>query len=155
VSGGGFRGRRRPTRSSSHFWAGAKIFSPPNFCSPKFFHPARLDSKFKMLKKLAIWTSSKQGLRLKKINPINSTTFVLFDKYCPTVDQLGSKDSSRDFQLNCVKKIVTFGCIGPGLAGTHRAHAPACPASWLNAKLKLPWSRSGTFVLLLPGHVFA
>jgi hypothetical protein len=28
--------------------------------------------------------------------------FFLFGKYCPTVDQLGSKDSSRDFQLNCV-----------------------------------------------------
>jgi hypothetical protein len=35
-------------------------------------------------------------------NLMNSTTFVLFDKYCPIVDQLGSKDSSRDFQLNCV-----------------------------------------------------
>jgi hypothetical protein len=33
---------------------------------------------------------------------INSTIFVLFDKYCPIVNQLGSKDSSRDFQLNCV-----------------------------------------------------
>ena len=36
------------------------------------------------------------------LNPMNSTTFVLFGKYCPIVDQLGSKDSSRDFQLNCV-----------------------------------------------------
>jgi hypothetical protein len=35
-------------------------------------------------------------------NLINSITFVLFGKYCPIVDQLGSKDSSRDFQLNCV-----------------------------------------------------
>ena len=33
---------------------------------------------------------------------MNSTTFVLFDKLCLIVDQLGSKDSSRDFQLNCV-----------------------------------------------------
>jgi hypothetical protein len=33
---------------------------------------------------------------------MNSTTFVLFDKYYPIVDQLDSKDSSRDFQLNCV-----------------------------------------------------
>jgi hypothetical protein len=33
---------------------------------------------------------------------MNSIIFVLFDKYCPIVDQLGSKDSSRDFQLNCV-----------------------------------------------------
>ena len=33
---------------------------------------------------------------------MNSITFVLFDKYCPIVDQLGSKDSSRDFQLNYV-----------------------------------------------------
>jgi hypothetical protein len=38
----------------------------------------------------------------KNFNPMNSTTFVLFDKYCPIVDQLGSKDSSRDLQLNCV-----------------------------------------------------
>jgi hypothetical protein len=38
----------------------------------------------------------------KKFNPMNSTTFVLFDKYCTIVDQLGLKDSSRDFQLNCV-----------------------------------------------------
>ena len=38
----------------------------------------------------------------KKVNPINSIIFVLFGKYCPIVDQLGSKDSSRDFQLNCV-----------------------------------------------------
>jgi hypothetical protein len=33
---------------------------------------------------------------------MNSTTFVLFDKYCPIVDQLDSKDSSCDFQLSCV-----------------------------------------------------
>jgi hypothetical protein len=38
----------------------------------------------------------------KKFKPINSITFVLFGKYCPIVDQLGSKDPSRDFQLNCV-----------------------------------------------------
>jgi hypothetical protein len=38
----------------------------------------------------------------KNFKPMNSTTFVLFDKYCPIVDQLGSKDSSRDLQLNCV-----------------------------------------------------
>ena len=38
----------------------------------------------------------------KKVNPMKSTTFILFDKYYPIVDQLGSKDSSRDFQLNCV-----------------------------------------------------
>jgi hypothetical protein len=38
----------------------------------------------------------------KNFKLINSTTFVLFDKYCPIVYQLGSKDSSRDFQLNCV-----------------------------------------------------
>jgi hypothetical protein len=36
------------------------------------------------------------------LNPMNSTIFVLFGKYCPIMDQLGSKDSSRDFQLNCV-----------------------------------------------------
>jgi hypothetical protein len=33
---------------------------------------------------------------------MNSITFVLFDKYCPMMDQLGSKDSSRNFQLNYV-----------------------------------------------------
>jgi hypothetical protein len=33
---------------------------------------------------------------------MNSTIFVLFDKYCPIVDQLGSKDSSHDFQLNYI-----------------------------------------------------
>jgi hypothetical protein len=33
---------------------------------------------------------------------MNSTIFVLFNKYCPIVDQLGSKDSSCDLQLNCV-----------------------------------------------------
>jgi hypothetical protein len=38
----------------------------------------------------------------KKMNLINSIIFVLFDKYCPIIDQLGLKDSSRDFQLNCV-----------------------------------------------------
>ena len=27
---------------------------------------------------------------------------IVFDNYCPTMDELGSKDSSRDFQLNCV-----------------------------------------------------
>jgi hypothetical protein len=36
------------------------------------------------------------------MNPMNSTFFVLFGKYCPIVDQLSSKDSSHDFQLNCV-----------------------------------------------------
>jgi hypothetical protein len=48
---------------------------------------------------------------------MNSTTFVLFGKYCPIVDQLGSKDSSRDFQLNCVISyflpIFTTSCMGP------------------------------------------
>ena len=34
--------------------AGPKNFPPHNFCSPKFFQPARLDSKFKMLEKLTI-----------------------------------------------------------------------------------------------------
>jgi hypothetical protein len=38
----------------------------------------------------------------KNFKSMNSTTFVLFDKYCPIVDQLGSKDSSHDLQLNCV-----------------------------------------------------
>jgi hypothetical protein len=33
---------------------------------------------------------------------MNSITFVLFGKYCPIMDQLGSKDSPRDFQLNCI-----------------------------------------------------
>jgi hypothetical protein len=48
---------------------------------------------------------------------MNSTTFVLFGKYCPIVDQLGSKDSSRDFQLNCVISYFlptfTTSCMGP------------------------------------------
>jgi hypothetical protein len=48
---------------------------------------------------------------------MNSTIFVLFDKYCPIVDQLGSKDSSRDFQLNCVISYFlptfTISCMGP------------------------------------------
>ena len=38
----------------------------------------------------------------KNFTSMNSSTFVLFGKYCPIVDQLGSKDSSRDFQLNYV-----------------------------------------------------
>jgi hypothetical protein len=46
--------------------------------------------------------SVKMGPIANILNPINSTTFVLFDKYYPIVDQLGSKDSSHDFQLNCV-----------------------------------------------------
>jgi hypothetical protein len=33
---------------------------------------------------------------------MNSIIFVLFGKYYPIMDQLGSKDSSRDFQLNYV-----------------------------------------------------
>jgi hypothetical protein len=44
----------------------------------------------------------KPCLDWKKMNLMNSNIFVLFGKYCPIVDQLGSKDSSRDFQLNCV-----------------------------------------------------
>jgi hypothetical protein len=51
------------------------------------------------------------------LNPMNSTTFVLFNKYYSIVDQLGSKDSSNDFQLNCVLSyfLATFttSCIGP------------------------------------------
>ena len=35
-------------------------------------------------------------------NLTNSIIFILFGKYCQIVDQLGSKDSSRDFQLNYV-----------------------------------------------------
>jgi hypothetical protein len=38
----------------------------------------------------------------KNFKLMNSNNFVLFDKYCSIVDQLGSKDSSRDFQLNYV-----------------------------------------------------
>jgi len=30
------------------------------------------------------------------------STFVFFDKYYSIMDELGSKDSSRDLQLNCV-----------------------------------------------------
>jgi hypothetical protein len=33
----------------------------------------------------------------KNFNPMNSTIFVLFGKYYSIMDQLGSKDSSRDF----------------------------------------------------------
>jgi hypothetical protein len=50
-------------------------------------------------------------------NLMNSIIFVLFDKYCLIVDQLGSKDSSRGFQLNCVISYFlptfTTSCIGP------------------------------------------
>jgi hypothetical protein len=41
-------------------------------------------------------------LQKKKMKLMNSITFVLFDKYCPIVNQLGSKDSSHDFQLKYV-----------------------------------------------------
>jgi hypothetical protein len=48
---------------------------------------------------------------------MNSITFVLFGKYCPIVDQLALKDSSRDFQLNCVisyfLSTFTTSCMGP------------------------------------------
>ena len=54
MSGAGFRGIGRPVCAPR---LGRKIFHP----SPNFFHPARLDSKFNMLQKLAIWASSKQG----------------------------------------------------------------------------------------------
>jgi hypothetical protein len=36
------------------------------------------------------------------MNLINSIVFILFSKYCPIVDQLGLRDSSRDFLLNYV-----------------------------------------------------
>jgi hypothetical protein len=55
---------------------------------------------------------------------MNSTTFVLFGKYCPIVNQLGSKDSSRDFQLNCVISyflpIFTISCMGLKIDVTER-----------------------------------
>jgi hypothetical protein len=38
----------------------------------------------------------------KNFKLMNTIIFVLFDKYCPIVDQPGSKDSSRDLQLNYV-----------------------------------------------------
>jgi hypothetical protein len=44
----------------------------------------------------------------KNFKLMNSTTFVLFCKYYPIVHQLGSKDSSRDFQLNCVISFFTY-----------------------------------------------
>jgi hypothetical protein len=48
---------------------------------------------------------------------MNSTIFVLFGKYYPIVNQLDSKDSSRDFQVNCVISYFlptfTTSCIGP------------------------------------------
>jgi hypothetical protein len=53
----------------------------------------------------------------KNFKPMNSTTFVLFGKYCPIMDQLGSKNLSRDFQLNCVISYFlptfTTSCMGP------------------------------------------
>jgi hypothetical protein len=52
---------------------------------------------------LAVDLQSRATFRCwKNFNPINSITFILFDKYCLIINQLGSKDSSRDFQLNCV-----------------------------------------------------
>jgi hypothetical protein len=42
------------------------------------------------------------GLFANFFNSMYSINFVLFNKYCSIVDQLGSKDSSRDFQLNCL-----------------------------------------------------
>jgi hypothetical protein len=48
---------------------------------------------------------------------MNNIIFVLFGKYCSIVDQLGSKDLSRDFQLNCVISYFlptfTTSCMGP------------------------------------------
>jgi hypothetical protein len=48
---------------------------------------------------------------------MNSTTFVLFGKYCLIMDQLGSKDLSCDFQLNYIISYFlptfTTSCIGP------------------------------------------
>jgi hypothetical protein len=46
--------------------------------------------------RVACWPGSRVSTRWNSIN------FVLFDKYCLIVDQLGSKNSSHDFQLNCV-----------------------------------------------------
>jgi hypothetical protein len=78
-----------------------------NFNAPKLNRALVLQSVQMTSFLYGKWAEGKvmhgQVFRLqKKFNPINSTTFVLFDKYCPTVDQLGSKDSSRDFQLNWI-----------------------------------------------------
>jgi hypothetical protein len=71
-----------------------KLDQPNCFCSPTFLLQIRL---------YLLPDRTKASFRCwKNFSPMNSTTFVLFDKYCPIVDQLGSKDSSRDFQLNCV-----------------------------------------------------
>jgi hypothetical protein len=39
---------------------------------------------------------------------MNSIIFVLFGKYCLIVDQLGSKDSSHDFQLKCISYFLSI-----------------------------------------------
>jgi hypothetical protein len=49
-----------------------------------------------------LWGMKTKAYFAQNLNLMNSTAFVLFGKYCSIVDQLGSKDSSRDFQLNCV-----------------------------------------------------
>ena len=58
----------------------------------------------KLFQKMVFEKKNNSGLVhfAKKVNPMNSTTFVLFGKYCPIVDQLGLKNLSRDFQLNYV-----------------------------------------------------
>jgi hypothetical protein len=60
------------------------------------------------------WATFRQW---KNFELMNSTTFVLFGKYCPIMDQLGSKDSSRHFQLNCVISYFlptfTTSCMDP------------------------------------------
>jgi hypothetical protein len=53
-----------------------------------------------LLRSLAFFL--RPGLDRKNFTPINSITFVLFGKYYLIMDQLGSKDSSRYFQLICV-----------------------------------------------------
>jgi hypothetical protein len=61
---------------------------------------SRLESKCTDDVTVRSWGSTPTGAssRLqKKVNPINNTTFILFDKYYLIVDQLGSKDLSRDF----------------------------------------------------------
>jgi hypothetical protein len=46
---------------------------------------------------------------------MNNITFVLFGKYCPIIDQLGSKDSSREENFNPMNSttFVLFGKYCP------------------------------------------
>ena len=85
-------GARPSTEVGTSHWLGFLLLGPP----------ARRSCQLLAGGSACAWALSRPRSLCKKINPMNSTTFVLFGKYYSTVDQLGSKDSSRDFQLNCV-----------------------------------------------------